>query len=52
MSVEQVPAQLADIDAANATALDANIVAIFIKSLCWFSGCVAMIYRALDDSLM
>jgi hypothetical protein len=37
ISVEQVPAQLADIDAANATVLDASNLRIFIKSLRWFS---------------
>jgi hypothetical protein len=31
MSVEQGPAKLADTDAANATALDVKIPAIFIK---------------------
>jgi hypothetical protein len=33
ISPEQGPAQLADIDAANATALNANILAIFMASL-------------------
>jgi hypothetical protein len=52
MSVEHVPAQLADIDAANASALDVNIVPIFIKIPLLVSCSLAMIYRALHGSLM